>query len=104
MSDRGLAKVIEAAGSFAVPSNALHPVVSPERSRFDEQRDRDEGNDDQGAAGDEHVAEVVSGRACPQASLLVSVTTGRSWISLMERSCSRDDRRGFELRNRSLRQ
>jgi hypothetical protein len=61
----------------------VHPDASPERSRFDEQRDGDEGNDDQGAAGDEHVAEMVSGRASPH-GLLVDFGYDRPFVDLSD--------------------
>jgi hypothetical protein len=36
-----------------------------QRSRFDEQCDGDEGNDDQSATGDEHVTDIMSRGTCP---------------------------------------
>jgi hypothetical protein len=72
-------EVIEATASSA--ARKIHPDPTPERSRFDEERDSDEGDDDQSAAGDEHIAEMVSGRTRPH-GLLVGFGHDRPFVDI----------------------
>lgn len=53
--------------------------LAPSRHLFNEQRDEDEGNDDQRAAPDEDVAEMVSRMACAR-GLLVDFDHDRSFV------------------------